>query len=134
MKKSIFISFLFSFTILAENFIVQKVKQQTTDGLYEAIGQLIGDSLEMRSKNLQSAGAIQQKEIEITKAILDEDENHCFMFADKRALRRFKREQEKFETDQCQWQKIQQEHSQFLEQFEKKLMTKKNKKILKKGG
>ena len=133
LKKSLFIFSLFSFTILAENFVVRKVKQQTTDGLHEAIGQLIGDSLEMRSKNLQSAGAIQQKEIEVTKAIIDEDDQHYIMQADKRALRRFKKELEQFETDQCQWREIQQKHAQFLDQFEKELVIKKNKKILKKG-
>ncbi len=133
LKKSLFIFSLFSFTIFAENFIVKKVKQQTTDGLHEAIGQLIGDSLEMRSKNLQSAGGIQQKEIEITKAIIDEDDQHYIMQVDKRALRRFKKELEQFETDQCQWREIQQKHIVFLEQFEKELVAKKNKKIHKKG-
>ena len=127
IKKAVLLS-LVSVCICAENFIVQKAKQQTTDGLHEVIGQLIGDSMELRSRNLQSAGSIQQKEIELTKAILEDDTDHAFMHADKRALRRFKLKQQQFVEAQRHWQKIQQEHAAFLEQFEKELLVKKDKK------
>jgi len=127
IKKAFLFSF-FIFYICAENFIVQKAKQQTTDGLHEVIGQLIGESMGLRSRNLQSIGSIQQKEIGFTRAILEDDEDHIFMYADKRALRRFKLKQQQFVEAQRQWQQIQEEHLAFLEQFEKELATKKNKK------